>query len=122
MAFPHVLVVDGCQHIWDSLEELFARAGVHVTYAHDGNVARRVLDQGDVDLALIGVRNGRRGDLLVAEHADSMGTRVMLVAEPWRSDIEAVRECWPVLDVPLDAKDVLSRVLAELGIAPGRPV
>lgn len=116
MASPHVLVVEQQpQQNWDRLYLTLQGEGMHVSYAPDEEVARKVLEQGDVNLMLLLVRRIRRATLALAETAERVGAKVVLLAEVW-PDLAEARAGWQVLEMPLREEDILAEVLAQLEI------
>lgn len=116
MASPHVLILEGQSlRSWNRLHLTLQGEGMHVSSVPDEEVARKVLEQGDVSLILILVHRIRRSTLSLAEMAENAGAKVVLLTEEW-ADVARGRAGWQVLEMPLREEEVLAAVLAQLEI------
>lgn len=117
MASPHVLVLEAQQQrSWNRLHVTLQGEGMHVSSVPDEEVARKVLEQGDVSLVLIMVRRIRRATLALAEVAENAGAKVVLLTEEW-ADVGRGHAGWQVLEMPIREEEVLAAVLTQLEIA-----
>ena len=121
-----ILVVDDEVDIAEILRDILARAGHRITLSHSGLDALRRLDAEPFDLVLTDLKMpGLDGPALYAELArrhPHLAQRVIAITGDTlgSSAREFVRRSRvPVIDKPFEPQDVLTRVAAQLAVAPG---
>lgn len=120
MASPHVLVVGQREDMREHLQSVFAGEGLHLSFAVDEAVARKILQQGDVDLTLIDVRSNVDAGMALAEDAQLSAVKVVLLAARGSHATAPSNPAWPSVEEPHHASEVVGTVLSSLGMTSAR--
>jgi DNA-binding NtrC family response regulator len=102
------------------LQSVFAGEGLHLSFAVDEAVARKILQQGDVDLTLIDVRSNVDAGMALAEDAQLSAVKVVLLAARGSHTTAPANRAWPSVEEPHHAAEVVGTVLSSLGMTSAR--